>query len=276
MTALKRLCALTCHDPSSLSCLRYPTSPAIMIRHVASLHEAKLSPSTIASHMSAIRFWHDLHNWDSPTKHIIVQKMLMGARHIHAQPQLRTPVTPTILRALLSAIEAMPWSSYIKRLYMAMYTLAFYAFLRVGEMTHSRHALRHQDCVLHPSAITLTFRSYKFSRGGQTSLVIPAANHDLCPHQHMSQYLFMRPRGAVLLFVDQHGNGVSGRRFTTHLRDVVDYARLSNLNIKPHSFRIGAATTAANAGISADAIQRMGRWSSAAFAKYIRHQINPL
>ncbi|KAM4019375.1 uncharacterized protein ACNLHF_000079 [Anomaloglossus baeobatrachus] len=37
-----------------------------------------------------------------------------------------------------------------------------------------------------------------------------------------------------------------------------------------HSFRIGAATEAARAGVTEAEVQRMGRWKSACFARYIR------
>ena len=37
-----------------------------------------------------------------------------------------------------------------------------------------------------------------------------------------------------------------------------------------YSFRIGAATTAARKGISAEKIQTLGRWESAAYLLYIR------
>ncbi|XP_055955152.1 uncharacterized protein LOC126812595 [Patella vulgata] len=39
---------------------------------------------------------------------------------------------------------------------------------------------------------------------------------------------------------------------------------------KAHSFRIGAASAACSGGHSMEAIQRMGRWNSDAYKKYIR------
>ncbi|MGL5102545.1 MAG: hypothetical protein ACRC6N_08390, partial [Plesiomonas sp.] len=41
-------------------------------------------------------------------------------------------------------------------------------------------------------------------------------------------------------------------------------------NFSSHSFRIGAATTAAQKGLSQHQIQTLGRWSSEAFKSYIR------
>ena len=54
------------------------------------------------------------------------------------------------------------------------------------------------------------------------------------------------------------------------LKDVAQLAGFDQKRIKSHSFRIGAATTAAGLGFSEDQITRMGRWRSEAVQKYIR------
>ena len=45
---------------------------------------------------------------------------------------------------------------------------------------------------------------------------------------------------------------------------------LSAVGFSPHSFRIGAATSAAIGGMSIENIQNMGRWRSSAVNSYIR------
>lgn len=50
----------------------------------------------------------------------------------------------------------------------------------------------------------------------------------------------------------------------------LNWTNCSPKDYKGHSFRIGAATSAASMGISEQNIQVMGRWRSGAFKKYIR------
>ena len=54
------------------------------------------------------------------------------------------------------------------------------------------------------------------------------------------------------------------------LRQVLKEAGIDSSRYSGHSFRIGAATTAAAKGISDSTIQTLGRWASDSFTRYIR------
>lgn len=237
---------------------------------IAHLFESGLAPATITTHVAAISFWHDLHQWPNPTRHPLVQKLLMGARNSRHPPLLRAPITIPLLRQLLLSLSHDSFSSYMAALLAAVFTLAFYAFLRVGEFTSSPHTLFLADCQLSPGlSVTLSFRSFKFSRSHSPHLIIPNTGHDLCPVHHLTRYLQLRRFRPGPLFLDEDGHPLTSKLFSSLLHQACVIAGID-------STRIGAATTAAALGIPSDVIQRMGRWSSQAFTRYIRVQINRL
>ena len=59
-------------------------------------------------------------------------------------------------------------------------------------------------------------------------------------------------------------------RLTTSLLSILQTIWLDVRKYSTHSFRIGAATSAKDAGISDTHIQILGRWKSNAFKQYIR------
>ena len=68
-------------------------------------------------------------------------------------------------------------------------------------------------------------------------------------------------------------------RFTDRVRAILQDAGLPYNHFAGHSFRIGAATAAANAGLEDSTIRTLGRWHSSAFLTYIRtprEQLAPL
>ena len=58
--------------------------------------------------------------------------------------------------------------------------------------------------------------------------------------------------------------------FVAKVRQALEALGLNPEEYAGHSFRIGAATAAARAGLKDSVIQALGRWNSAAFLHYIR------
>ncbi len=94
------------------------------------------------------------------------------------------------------------------------------------------------------------------------------------PYQAVREYLRLRISQAKSplepLFLDNTYKPASRAWFQKHLRSVLLAAGISAKNFSSHSFRIGAATSAAQKGLTKHQIQTLGRWSSEAFQSYIR------
>jgi len=58
--------------------------------------------------------------------------------------------------------------------------------------------------------------------------------------------------------------------FLKYLKDTLARLGYVNNEYKGHSFRIGAASSAASAGVEDHVIQILGRWSSDCYTRYIR------
>jgi hypothetical protein len=56
----------------------------------------------------------------------------------------------------------------------------------------------------------------------------------------------------------------------SHLQAALQRAGIQQENYNGHSFRIGAATTAAQKGLEDSLIQTLGRWKSGAYKVYIK------
>ena len=93
--------------------------------------------------------------------------------------------------------------------------------------------------------------------------------YPLCAVQAMMAYLSQRGSSPGPLFCLQDGEPLSRGLLTDWLRQIMVAAGVAG-NFSSHSFRIGAATVAAQNGIPDHLIQALGRWTSNAYQLYIR------
>ena len=88
--------------------------------------------------------------------------------------------------------------------------------------------------------------------------------------QSFLDYVTLRGTENGPLFINEDGFPILRSEFSKKLCSIIRLCGLDPTRYKGHSFRIGAATYAAEQGHSDTQIRHMGRWKSDAFKNYIR------
>ena len=256
-----------------------PADDAFLAEFVAYLADvAKITPTSIKTYLSALRSLHIDRGWPDPLQSApLTQRVLAGVKRVHGlhPRRQRLPVSrPTLVR-LIEHLRTAPWLLPTDKLMLtAACTLAFHGFLRCSELTTGlarssariiAAPLRHIELRV-PASKTDPFR-----RGA--TITIGASGGLCCPVSNLSQYLDAT-RGRPVntpLFAYSSGLPLTRPVFTQQIqRALLEAGVPDSHHYMSHSFRIGAATAAAEAGIPAWLIKTMGRWSSEAYLVYIR------
>ena len=157
-----------------------------------------------------------------------------------------------------------------------MFLLAFFALLRIGEFTKTglqmeqSHLPQNQDVTIHKRTLHVTMRSFKHSSSCPTTLCLASQSGVLCPVKAIKDYKEMRGSSDGSLFIFSSGQPITRAFFMQYYVHALRWANMDPHRYKSHSFRIGAATTAATRGLTDAQIQAMGRWKSNAYKRYIR------
>lgn len=247
---------------------------------IASLYSSKYAASSVTSYVSAISYVHQLAAVDDPTKAAIINQLLKGYRKLAPTRDIRLPITLPILNKLLGSFQHTVSSAYQIHLLSAMCAIAFFAFLRIGEITttysESTNLIkitqldRLVDKKGNVKALQLTLINYKHSDPGQNFVVYIYPESLCCPVQLLLKYVSLRGDAPGPLFCWPDGTPITRTFFVTHLNAALKFNNLDCALYKAHSFRIGAASWATAKGFSDSQIRLLGRWKSNAFLKYIR------
>lgn len=117
-----------------------PIAPVILAMCVANMVNKSFSVATITTHLSAVSYIHRLFGFPEPVSSFLVQKALAGARNgapmavVHCTFTHKLSMLPRLVSSLTSTISVA--TQRIR--YQSMFLLAFYACLRVGEITSSQ------------------------------------------------------------------------------------------------------------------------------------------
>lgn len=138
-------------------------------------------------------------------------------------------------------------SSYQRCLFMAMFIIAFYAFLRVGEITVRSHSNPNLlllsnvsfKTIAKASCMIITMTNFKHNLGeNPVHLEFKAQPiRRFCPVQIMKNYLKVRSVKDGPLFCYGSGRPISRSEFCKVLNSALKFSKLDSHKFKAHSFR---------------------------------------
>ena len=117
----------------------------------------------------------------------------------------------------------------------------------------------------------LWLRRSKTAQVEKVYIAVFATNSIYCPVNALRHYVktLNYPSTAPLFW--SAGKPLTAERFNFLLKTLIDVAGLKDKGYSSHSLRSGAATVAADAGVPAWVIQRLGRWKSDCYKIYIKN-----
>ena len=263
----------------------FPVSESNLIRFVAFHYESRLAGATVKNYLAAIRYTQialglgDPQLSNLPRLEYVVKGFKRSATY--ATCRTRLPITPDILCQSKRVWQGWQNCRDASMLWAAV-TMCFCGFLRSGEVVvpspssfdPSLH-LCYGDVMVDsndtPSIVQIRIKISKtdpFRKGIFVYLGVTGGS--LCPVAAVLDFMVRRGPGEGPFFTFANGSFLTRDRFVQAVREALSCAGVDSSAYAGHSFRIGAATTAARRGIPDSMIKMLGRWESSAYTVYIR------
>ena len=266
----------------------FPATENVLCRYVTYLGQQNLKHKTIKAYLSGLRFTQIHLGGGNPFQNDAMPQLeyvLKGIKRVQARqaepPSQRLPITGDIMRSLHTVwISECPDPDNV--MLWAAACVGFFGFLREGEFTSpSANAFDPEvhlclsdialDSHTSPTMVRLRIKQSKtdpFRLG--VDVFLGSTGAIICPIQAIIQYIAVCSPNPGPLFVTQDGSPLTRAMLVTRLHTALQQAGIPSGQYSGHSFRIGAATTAAKSGMEDSLIQTLGRWKSEAYKIYIR------
>lgn len=127
------------------------------------------------------------------------------------------------------------------------------------------------DNVRAPRVLEVRIKASKtdpFRKG--VSVFLGTTDCDLCPVAAILGYMVRWGANPGAFFRFEDGKLLTRDRLVTRMREGLAQVGVNAAAYAGHSFRVGAATTAAQQGVPDSLIKMLGRWKSIAYQEYIR------
>ena len=265
----------------------YPLTEDTLCRYVAFLAKDGLRQRSIKAYLSGLRCLQIQRGLGNPFADALprLDYVLKGIKRVEARggsiPRNRLPITMDILQRLHEVWLIRPgWTD--GTMLWAAACVGFFGFFRAGEFTvpsagaydpetHLNLSDLALDSHTSPSMVRLAIKQSKtdpFRQG--VEIFLGKTGTAICPVNALVQYIGIRPPNPGPLFILSTGVPLTRTYLVSNLQAALRQAGLDDSAYNGHSFRIGAATTAAQRGLEDSLIQTLGRWRSDAYKLYIK------
>ena len=265
-----------------------PATELVLCHFVAMLARDNIAHASLRVYLSAVRQLHLESGHEPPNTGAMarLQQVLKGIRIAQSKdsqivPRQRAPITLEMLAKIKATWDKKVVSPDMVMLWAAFLT-CFYGCMRFGELCGQESDCHEQtadinyedvtvDNITNPQRVQLLLRKSKtdiFRQG--TTIHIGRTDGKLCPVAALLSWMICRGSRLGQLFLFASGKVLTRSMFVSKLREAIMEAGMDPGGFSGHSFRSGAATTAAARGLTDSQIKQLGRWKSAAYLRYIK------
>ena len=265
----------------------FPVSEHLLCCFASFLADQGLAPQTGKAYLSAVRSMQISLGLPDPREQSslpILKRVQAGISRARlaggTPPKIRLPITAHVLEKIRASLSD---SSHPHKVQIwAIACMAFFGFFRLGELlpdsakkVNPNTSLMWGDVATdsreNPTMVCIHLKQSKCDQFGRgADVILGRSGNALCPVAAILNYMIARGTESGSFFLDSSGCIITKSWFINQIRGVLNDIGLPQHQYAGHSFRIGAATTAALAGVEDSVIQTLGRWQSAAFLRYIR------
>lgn len=255
--------------------IMWPPPLSHLVNFVLFLSHKGVAPSTARAYIAGLSFYSKCCLGTDNTTNFLLKKLLEGMKRSRAMPIRRAPITIGMLQKMPLSLSQVCSSRFEAVLFLSAFLLAFFGLLRVGELAvckgNGGRVLQVGDISFKEGAVELTIRFSKTDQmGHSTKVVITQSDTSLCPVKALKTFLDIRPKVVGPLYCHINKEPVTRYQFATILQKSLKFAGYDISAFKTHSFRIGGATHAAMQGLDGQMIQKLGRWKSDVYKRYVR------